>query len=282
MPADMGSKSRKKRLAKPPRPANQFIIYRTSMKDAVRAENPAASNIEICESSTLGFIVISFHISGRWAWVTDCQTARIIGAKWRALGDNERAIWKEKQTLVRAAHEKAYPNYKYTPRATRNQKTDAGDTESGHARQSKEWPHTPERDDLKPQGLQISAIDPTISLQQAYEMAPYPLLKQMPGQMDDQEFDQVCPQMPEQPTPQTNEEKLDLMLGDILGEGPAPTPETANEQSVHQTLGQVYEQEPEQVPFADQYLPTVSQNPECFEDQLDIFPFIDLDIDPLA
>lgn len=57
IPEDVGSKSRKKKQATPPRPVNQFMIYRAYMKDSVKAENPGVSNNEICESSILDSVL---------------------------------------------------------------------------------------------------------------------------------------------------------------------------------------------------------------------------------
>lgn len=200
------------------------------------------------------------------------------------MGADEKAFWKEQQVLARAAHEKAYPNYKYAPRATRNQKTDAGDVKSSHARQSNKLHYTPEqevRSNLESQSTQPSASEPTISLQQAEKIEPHRLLEHIAGQMNHQVFEPVHLQMPEKP-PQMNEGKLNHMLEDITGEVPAPAPKNMNEQMIHHTLDQVYDQKPEQTPLTDRYLQIMSQTSEGFDEHSDFGKFLDLDIDLLA
>lgn len=160
--------------------------------------------------------------------------------------------------LASAAHKKAYPNYKYAPRGSRNRKPGASDATSGHGRKSNELQHTPEKEvksNLELQNTQSFAMEP---LQQVYD------IEQMPGQIGDQMFDQAYPQMPNL-TPQMYGENANLMLEDLFGGMPAPAPESLNEHTAPQTFDQMYEQ-PDNMPFADQHLPIMTQPPEGFDE----------------
>ncbi|KAI0130116.1 hypothetical protein BJ170DRAFT_731626 [Xylariales sp. AK1849] len=71
-----------------PRPQNAFILYRTHMHKAAKEQNKHFNNAQI---------------------------SKLLGDQWRALSDEEKAVWKHRQHVAKVEHKKIWPKYKYDP-----------------------------------------------------------------------------------------------------------------------------------------------------------------------
>ncbi|EIM82786.1 HMG-box, partial [Stereum hirsutum FP-91666 SS1] len=74
-----------------PRPPNQFMLFRAAAHDG-----------EVSGLLPHGHSQRDF--------------SRIVGERWRTMSKDEKAVWKQRQEEVKAAHLLQNPGYRYKPR----------------------------------------------------------------------------------------------------------------------------------------------------------------------
>ena len=143
------AKIAKARLARIPRPANAFILYRKHHHQRIRGADPDVKNNDI---------------------------SKMVGALWAEEKKEVKDYWQRKAADLKAEHAKAYPDYQYTPRKASEKKRRASHKQRAAATEPVDPPNT------KP--LQLDELVPSFADQNNPDSVMHEPLPEQAGLTD--------------------------------------------------------------------------------------------------